>query len=319
MSNTNELPGQNISPDLAALQKKIDDLKQSKINPTLIKSLEDEYKEKAKAFYSQLTAKQYVQIARHPDRPHSLDYIRMIFDDFQELAGDRHTGNCEAIVGGIATLNNSMSVMVIGQEKGRDVKERIKRNFGMPQPEGYRKALRLMKLAEKFNMPIVTLIDTQGAYPGVQAEKNNQSEAIARNLYEMPRLTVPIISVVIGEGSSGGALAIGVADIIAMLEYSVYTTISPEGCASILWKDANKADAAAEAMSLTSFKLKEANLVDAIIPEPLEGAHSDAKYTACNIKKFLTESLHMLQQQSNEQRLEARYEKLMMRHLHAPA
>ena len=242
-------------------------------------------------------------------RPYTLDYIDRIFTDFQELHGDRAFADDAALVGGLARLDG-MPVMVLGQQKGRDTKENIRRNFGMPRPEGYRKALRLMKLAERFSLPLITFIDTPGAYPGIDAEERNQSEAIARNLFEMADLKIPIICTVIGEGGSGGALAIGVGDRVMMLEYSTYSVISPEGCASILWKSADKAAEAAEAMGITAAKLKDVGLIDQVIREPLGSAHRDVDETARNIKQALIDSLQKFETIGLEKLLEERYRRL---------
>jgi acetyl-CoA carboxylase carboxyl transferase subunit alpha len=280
-----------------------------------IEKLQKKEKKLIESIFNNLNDNQIVQMARHPERPYGLDIINLVFSDFNELHGDRNVGDCSAIIAGLAKLDG-LPVAVIAHEKGRTVEERIKRNFGMPQPEGYRKALRIMKLANKFKLPIITLIDTQGAYPGVNAEKNNQSEAIARNLFEMPNFSVPIISIVIGEGSSGGALAIGVADIVAMLQYSIYTTISPEGCASILFKDASRSVEASKAMCLTADKLREKNLIDAIIEEPLGGAHRSFTQTANNIKQFLLTKLPQLLALDEATLRQKRYDKLMMHHLY---
>ena len=260
--------------------------------------------------YEKLTDWQVVQMSRHPDRPYFKDLLSLIFTDFQELHGDRAFGDDLAVIGGIAKLNNQ-PVMVIGQEKGRDTKSKIKHNFGMMHPEGYRKALRLMKLAEKFNMPIVTFIDTPGAYPGIKAEERGQSEAIARNLFEMSALKVPVVCTVIGEGCSGGALGIGVGDRLLMLQYSYFATISPEGCATILHKTADKASEITQMMNITSDRLKELNIVDDIIKEPLGGAHRDFVGTANSIKKSLMNELNILGKMSVEDRNSERYDKLM--------
>ena len=262
------------------------------------------------SIYSSLTPWQIAQIARHPQRPYVYDYIERMFEDFQELHGDRAYADDHAIVGGVARLDGQ-PVMVIGHQKGRDTNENIFRNFGMPRPEGYRKALRMMETAERFKLPILTFIDTPGAYPGVGAEERGQSEAIARNLLVMASLKVPIICTVMGEGGSGGALAIGVGDRVLMLQYSTYSVISPEGCASILWKSADKASLAAEAMGITSDRLKELGLIDEVVPEPLGGAHRDLDAVAANLKQVLLEHLDQLQQQELEQLLEARYQRLM--------
>jgi acetyl-CoA carboxylase carboxyl transferase subunit alpha len=242
------------------------------------------------SIFANLTPWQVAQLARHPQRPYTLDYAVTVFDDFHELHGDRMYADDQAIVGGLARLDGR-SVMLIGHQKGRDTKERVRRNYGMPKPEGYRKALRLMKLAERFQLPIVTLIDTPGAYPGVGSEERNQSEAIARNLFEMAELTVPVVSCVIGEGGSGGALAIGVADRLLMLQYSIYSVISPEGCASILWKSADKKELAAQAMGITADRLRRQRLIDEIVREPLGGAHRDPQTTAENLKTSLCRHL----------------------------
>jgi len=260
--------------------------------------------------FSDLGAWQVSQIARHPMRPYTLDYIEKTFNDFDELAGDRAFADDKAIVGGLARLDDT-PVMVIGHQKGRDTKEKILRNFGMPKPEGYRKALRLMQMAERFGLPIITLIDTPGAYPGVGAEERGQSEAIARNLKEMAQLTVPIICTVIGEGGSGGALAIGVGDRVNMLQYSTYSVISPEGCASILWKSAEKAPLAAEAMGVSADKIKALDLINTIIDEPLGGAHRDHDSMAANLKATLKQQLSQLSALPKETLMEERYQRLM--------
>ena len=260
--------------------------------------------------YKNLDAWQVLQVARHPQRPYTLDYITNIFTDFEELHGDRAYADDPAIVGGMARLDD-MPVMVIGQQKGRDVKARQYRNFGMPRPEGYRKALRLFRLAEKFKLPIVTLIDTPGAYPGIGAEERGQSEAIAKNLFVMAGLKSPIVGVVIGEGGSGGALALGVVDQLLMLQHSIYSVISPEGCASILWKSASKAPEAAETLGITAERLKGLGLVDQIIPEPLGGAHRDQDAMMESLKKAIKTNLTTLQKTTTEKLLETRYERLM--------
>ncbi|MGD8559313.1 MAG: acetyl-CoA carboxylase carboxyltransferase subunit alpha, partial [Gammaproteobacteria bacterium] len=253
---------------------------------------------------------QISQLARHPQRPYTLDYIGRIFTDFEELHGDRTFADDPAIVGGMARLDGH-PVMLIGQQKGRDTNEKVRRNFGMPRPEGYRKAMRLMEMAERFKLPVFTFIDTPGAYPGIDAEERGQSEAIARNLLVMSQLKTPIICTVIGEGGSGGALAIGVGDRIAMLQYSTYSVISPEGCSSILWKSADNAADAADAMGITSARLKELNLIDHIVQEPLGGAHRDVDATAKSIKAFLLESLETFHNTPSDKLLEQRYERLM--------
>jgi acetyl-CoA carboxylase carboxyl transferase subunit alpha len=244
--------------------------------------------------YSKLSSAQISQVARHPQRPYTLDYIRMLFTDFHELHGDRSFADDQAIVGGLARFNGQ-TVMVIGHQKGRDTKEKVIRNFGMPRPEGYRKALRLMKLAEKFEIPIFTFVDTPGAFPGIDAEERGQSEAIGRNLFVMAELKVPIITSVIGEGGSGGALAIGVGDVTLMLQYSVYSVITPEGCAAILWRTAEKANEAAEAMGITAHRLKALGLIDRIISEPVGGAHRDHEAAAQLLKRGLSEALRQFQ------------------------
>src|SRR5512139_1954435 len=260
------------------------------------------------SIFANLTPWQVAQLARHPQRPYTLDYAAAICDEFTELHGDRMYADDQAIVGGFARLGGR-SVMLIGQQKGRDTKERVRRNYGMPKPEGYRKALRLMKLAERFRLPIITLIDTPGAYPGVGSEERNQSEAIARNLFEMATLKVPVIAAVIGEGGSGGALAIGVCDRLIMLQYSVYSVISPEGCASILWKSADKKELAAEAMGITADRLGKLGLVDEIVKEPLGGAHRDPQVMAEDLKAAILRHLREVEQLPEEQLLAKRYER----------
>ena len=260
--------------------------------------------------YDNLNAWQISQVSRHPQRPYTLDYIEKLFTDFEELHGDRAFADDPAIVGGLASFEG-MPVMVIGHQKGRDVKERQFRNFGMPKPEGYRKALRLYRLAEKFHVPIVTLIDTPGAYPGINAEERGQSEAIARNLYVMAELKVPMIGIVIGEGGSGGALALGVVDHLIMLQFATYSVISPEGCASILWKSADKASTAAETLGITATRLKELGLIDTILPEPLGGAHRNPNQLMETVRKSLKEHLTKLQKKSLKQLLDLRYERLL--------
>ena len=263
-----------------------------------------------KDVYAKLTPWQISQVSRHPQRPYTLDYIEALFTDFEELHGDRSFADDKAIVGGLARFNGQ-SVMVIGHQKGRDTKEKIVRNFGMPRPEGYRKAMRLMRLAEKFGIPIMTFIDTPGAYPGVNAEERGQSEAIGRNLYEMSELRVPIICTVIGEGGSGGALAIAVGDALLMLQYSTYSVISPEGCASILWKSAEKAPDAAETLGITSTRLKALGLVDKIINEPLGGAHRDYAATMQSVKKALLDALKTAQNKPTVTLMQDRFNRLM--------
>lgn len=302
---------------IAELEAKINELMNVNRSGELDLGLEDEISnlkkknhELTKKIFGDLGAWQVAQIARHPLRPYTKDYIERIFTEFDELAGDRTFANDLAIVGGIARLDDE-PVMIIGQQKGRDTAEKIKRNFGMPKPEGYRKALRLMEMAERFNMPIITFIDTPGAYPGIGAEERGQSEAIARNLKVMSGLKVPVIVTVIGEGGSGGALAIGVGDRVNMLQYSTYSVISPEGCASILWKSAEKAPLAAEAMGITAQKIKELGLVDNLVDEPLGGAHRDMALMAANLKQRLKEDLADLKALSTEELLDQRYERLM--------
>ncbi|MCL7721658.1 acetyl-CoA carboxylase carboxyl transferase subunit alpha [Actinobacillus pleuropneumoniae] len=275
-----------------------------------IKRLQKKSEELTKKTFANLDAWQVSRMARHPNRPYTLDYIEHIFTEFDELAGDRAFADDKAIVGGIARLDGR-PVMVIGHQKGRTTKEKVRRNFGMPAPEGYRKALRLMEMADRFNMPIITFIDTPGAYPGIGAEERGQAEAIARNLREMAQLKVPVICTVIGEGGSGGALAIGVGDKVNMLQYSTYSVISPEGCASILWKSAEKASAAAEVMGLTAQRLKELNLIDSIVAEPLGGAHRDVAQMAENLKQQILADLQDLAPLSTEDLLDRRYQRLM--------
>ncbi|MBE9559694.1 MAG: acetyl-CoA carboxylase carboxyl transferase subunit alpha [Proteobacteria bacterium] len=299
---------------IAELEAKIEELRyvgdDTEVNiGDEISKLEEKSRTLTKNIFNKLDAWQTSKLARHPMRPYTLDYIDRIFTDFQELHGDRAYSDDQALVGGLARLDG-MPVMVMGQQKGRDTKENIRRNFGMPRPEGYRKALRLMKLAERFRIPVITFIDTPGAYPGIGAEERNQSEAIARNLFEMADLQTPIICTVIGEGGSGGALAIGVGDRVMMLEYSTYSVISPEGCASILWKSAEKASIAAEAMGITAKKLKDAGLIDQIIREPLGSAHRDVDETARNIKQALIDSLENFEKMGMEKLLEERYKRL---------
>jgi acetyl-CoA carboxylase carboxyl transferase subunit alpha len=262
------------------------------------------------SIYSGLSPWDIVRVARHPLRPYSLDYIPLVFDDFDELHGDRHFGDDKAIVGGVARLDGR-PVMVIGQEKGRAVKDKVYRNFGMPKPEGYRKALRLMEMAERFNMPVVTLIDTPGAYPGIDSEERGISEAIAQNLAVMSRLRTPIVCVVIGEGSSGGALGIGVGDHLAMLQYSTYFVISPEGCANIIWKSSEFAPQAAEAMGVTSSTLEELGIVDTTIQEPLGGAHRDVEEMARRIRAHVSHQLDRLCATDADSLVESRYQRLM--------
>ncbi|AXQ47092.1 acetyl-CoA carboxylase carboxyl transferase subunit alpha [Pseudomonas vlassakiae] len=287
VGNDNSL---NISDEIARLQDKSNTLTES--------------------IFGNLTSWQIARLARHPRRPYTLDYLDHIFTEFEELHGDRHFSDDAAIVGGTARLDGK-PVMVIGHQKGREVREKVRRNFGMPRPEGYRKACRLMEMAERFKMPILTFIDTPGAYPGIDAEERNQSEAIAWNLRVMARLKTPIIATVIGEGGSGGALAIGVCDQLNMLQYSTYSVISPEGCASILWKTADKAADAAEAMGITAERLKSLNIVDKVIQEPLGGAHRDPVKMSESIRADLVQQLDMLGKLDNDALLARRYERLM--------
>lgn len=275
-----------------------------------IARLEKKGAQLTKDIYAKLTPWQISQVARHPQRPYTLDYLGRIFSDFEELHGDRAFADDHAIVGGLARFNGQ-PVVVIGHQKGRDTKEKIYRNFGMPRPEGYRKALRLMKLAEKFGLPVMTFVDTPGAYPGIDAEERGQSEAIGRNLYVMAELKVPVIVTIIGEGGSGGALAIAVGDVVQMLQYSTYSVISPEGCASILWKSAEKAPEAAETMGITASRLKSLGLVDKIVHEPVGGAHRDHAVMAQNLQKALQEALRQVSGMSTPELLAARYERLM--------
>lgn len=301
---------------IAELEAKIESLKavaeqDDKINlDDEIKRLEKKAQELTKKTFANLDAWQTSKMARHPNRPYTLDYIEHIFTEFDELAGDRAFADDKAIVGGIARLDGR-PVMVIGHQKGRSTKEKVMRNFGMPAPEGYRKALRLMEMAERFNLPIITFIDTPGAYPGIGAEERGQAEAIARNLREMSQLKVPVICTVIGEGGSGGALAIGVGDKVNMLQYSTYSVISPEGCASILWKSAEKASTAAEVMGLTAQRLKELKLIDEIVAEPLGGAHRNYVEMAENLKQRILTDLHELDNLDKEALLHRRYQRLM--------
>ncbi|MFN3883528.1 MAG: acetyl-CoA carboxylase carboxyltransferase subunit alpha [Rhodocyclaceae bacterium] len=263
-----------------------------------------------KEIYAKLTPWQIAQVARHPQRPYTLDYIGMIFTDFVELHGDRAFADDPAIVGGLARFNGQ-SCVVIGHQKGRDTKEKIHRNFGMPRPEGYRKALRLMRLAEKFGMPVITFVDTPGAYPGIGAEERGQSEAIGRNLYVMAELKVPLVCTIIGEGGSGGALAIAAGDVVMMLQYATYSVISPEGCASILWKSAERAPDAAETLGITAARLKTLGLIDRVINEPVGGAHRDPRAAAAALKKALQDALRGLQGLSADELVERRYQRLM--------
>ncbi len=300
---------------IAELEEKIEQLRFVQDDSAVdiseeISRLEAKSQSLTKDIYAKLTPWQIAQVARHPQRPYTLDYIEHIFTDFEELHGDRAFADDRAIVGGLARFNGQ-SVMVIGHQKGRDTKEKILRNFGMPRPEGYRKALRLFNLAEKFGLPVFTFVDTPGAYPGIGAEERGQSEAIGRNLYVMAELKVPIVTTVIGEGGSGGALAIAVGDVVMMLQYSTYSVISPEGCASILWKSAEKASEAAETMGITAARLKTLGLVDRIVAEPTGGAHRDHRAMALSLKKALQDSLKQLSGLSPAELIERRFERLM--------
>jgi acetyl-CoA carboxylase carboxyl transferase subunit alpha len=299
---------------IAELEAKIEELRfvgdDAKVNISEeIQRLKAKSKVLTESIFGSLTDWQIVQLARHPQRPYTLDYVNQIFTDFEELHGDRAFADDKAIVGGIARLEGR-PIVVIGHQKGRDTREKVVRNFGMPRPEGYRKALRLMQLAERFKLPVLTFIDTPGAYPGIDAEERGQSEAIARNLYVMAELKTPIIATVIGEGGSGGALAIGVGDRIFMLEYSIYSVISPEGCASILWKSADKAPDAAEILGITSKRLKELELIDRIISEPLGGAHRNVEIIAEKLKRVLSEQLDYLSELPVDKLLEQRQQRL---------
>jgi acetyl-CoA carboxylase carboxyl transferase subunit alpha len=300
---------------IAELQEKIDELKNVGSDNAInldeeIQRLQAKMRQKIQGIFKDLTPWQIAQLSRHPLRPYTLDYVEKIFDEFHELHGDRAFADDHAIVGGLARFRGRPLVF-IGQQKGRDTKAKVFRNFGMPRPEGYRKALRLMNLASRFRLPLVTFIDTPGAYPGVGAEERGQSEAIARNLEVLSRLPVPIICTIIGEGGSGGALAIGVGDRVNMLQYSTYSVISPEGCASILWKDAGNAEEAASALGITSSRLKNLGLVDEVIPEPLGGAHKEPDEVASRIAECLERQLTELEAKTADQLLEERYRRLM--------
>ena len=305
----------DFEQSIAELESKIEELRFVQDDSAVdiaeeIERLEKKSAQLTKDVYAKLSPWQISQVARHPQRPYTLDYLSLIFSDFEELHGDRAFADDHAIVGGLARFNGQ-PVMVIGHQKGRDTKEKIYRNFGMPRPEGYRKALRLMKLAEKFGLPVLTFVDTPGAYPGIDAEERGQSEAIGRNLYVMAELKVPVIVTIIGEGGSGGALAIAVGDVLHMLQYSTYSVISPEGCASILWKSADKAPEAAETMGITAPRLKTLGLVDRIVSEPLGGAHRDHVVMAQSLKKALQDALTNLSALSTTELLAKRYERLM--------
>lgn len=299
---------------IADLEAKIQELRSASAGPAVnveaeVHALQDKLRVRTAQIFRNLTSWQILQLARHPSRPYTADYIRIFCDEFQELAGDRAFADDKAIMGGLARIGGR-SVMLIGHQKGRDTKEKIKRNFGMPKPEGYRKALRLMKMAERFGLPVLTLIDTAGAWPGIDAESRGQSEAIARNLMEMAELKVPVICTVIGEGGSGGALALGVGDRTVMLEYSVYSTITPEGCASILWKDAGKAKDAAEQLGMTAPRLKSLGLIDKVVREPTGGAHRNPNQMGKRLKAVLLNELDELQKLSVDELLAKRYTRL---------
>ena len=300
---------------IAELETKIEELRYAQDDSAIdisdeIQRLTKRSQTLTKDIYGKLSPWQVAQVARHPQRPFTLDYVQALFTHFEELHGDRTFADDPSIVGGLARFNGEAR-MVIGHQKGRDTKEKIARNFGMPKPEGYRKALRLMKLAEKFSLPVFTFVDTPGAYPGIDAEERGQSEAIGRNLFEMARLRVPVIVTIIGEGGSGGALAIAVGDLILMMQYATYSVISPEGCASILWRSAEMAPDAAEALGITASRLKTLGLVDKIVPEPLGGAHRDPQAASQALKKALAEALKELGQLRPKELVEARLERLM--------
>ncbi|MFM7531338.1 MAG: acetyl-CoA carboxylase carboxyltransferase subunit alpha [Rubrivivax sp.] len=300
---------------IAELETKIDELRYVQNESAVdisdeIERLGQKSLQLTKEIYASLSPWQVTQIARHPQRPYTLDYVEEIFTDFQELHGDRAFADDTSIVGGLARFSGQ-PCMVIGHQKGRDTKERAARNFGMPRPEGYRKALRLMRLAEKFRLPVFTFVDTPGAYPGIGAEERGQSEAIGRNIYEMAQLEVPIVTTIIGEGGSGGALAISVADQVLMLQYAVYSVISPEGCASILWKTADRASDAAEALGITAHRLKALSLVDRIVSEPVGGAHRDVKAMASQLRRALNDAWRQVSDLSTKELLARRYERLM--------
>lgn len=304
----------NFEDPIKELAQKLSALRTASVDSpalnTEIQSLEEENRALTKKIYSKLDTWQIVQVARHPNRPHTSDYIKRIFDDFDELHGDRQFGDDASIIGGIGLLEN-MPVMIIGHEKGRDTDEKLKRNFGMTNPEGYRKAKRLMLLAEQFSLPVITFVDTAGAYPGIEGEERCQSEAIARNLATMSELKTPILVVVSGEGGSGGALAISVGDHLSMLEYAIYSVASPEACASIIWREAEKAPEAAKAMKVSSKDLKKINIIDEIISEPLGGAHRDYDLMAENIKSSLIKNLSILNKLSLDDLLDRRYKRIL--------
>ena len=299
---------------IAELESKIDELRYVQNESAVdisdeIERLDQKSQQLTKDIYGKLTPWQMTQIARHPQRPYTLDYVNEVFTEFHELHGDRHYGDDTSIVGGLARFNGQ-ACMVLGHQKGRDTKERTQRNFGMSRPEGYRKALRLMKLAEKFRLPVFTFVDTPGAYPGIGAEERGQSEAIGRNIFEMAQLEVPIIATVIGEGGSGGALAISVADQVLMLQYAIYSVISPEGCASILWKTSERASDAAEALGITAHRLKALGVIDKIVSEPVGGAQRDAKWMAAQLKRALNDAMRQLVDLKPKELLQRRYERL---------
>ncbi len=300
---------------IAELEAKIEELRKVEFDNDInisdtLKQLEEKRERLTESIFTDLSDWQISQLSRHPERPYTLDYIELMFTDFHELHGDRAYADDPAIVCGLAKLEGQ-SIMVIGHQKGRDTKEKIRRNFGMPRPEGYRKALRMMKMAERFGLPIICLIDTPGAYPGIGAEERGQSEAIARNLFEMSKLRTPIICTVIGEGGSGGALAIGVGDRMIMLEYSTYAVISPEGCASILWKSAEKSQLAAEAMGITSDRVREQGFLDEVVREPLGGGHRDYQKIALSLRETLIRYLDELKQEDLDDVLSKRYQRIM--------
>ena len=299
---------------IAELESKIEELRYVQVESAVdiseeIEQLSKKSQQLTKDIYSDLTPWQITKIARHPERPYTLDYISEIFTDFVEMHGDRHFSDDLSIVGGLARFNGN-ACMVLGQQKGRDTKERTARNFGMTRPEGYRKALRLMKTAEKFKLPVFTFVDPPGAFPGIDAEERSQSEAIGRNIFEMAQLQVPIITTIIGEGGSGGALAISVSDQLLMLQYSIYSVISPEGCASILWKTSDRASDAAEALGITAHRLKALGLVDKIVNEPVGGAHRDTKLMASHLKRGLNDAWRQLSDLKLKELLDRRYERL---------
>lgn len=304
----------DFESSIAELEGKIEELRYVQSESAVdisdeIEQLTKKSQQLTKDIYSDLTPWQITKIARHPERPYTLDYVRKIFTDFQELHGDRHFADDLSIVGGLARFNGT-PCMVLGHQKGRDTKERAARNFGMTRPEGYRKALRLMKTAEKFHLPVFTFVDTPGAYPGIDAEERGQSEAIGRNIFEMAQLEVPIITTIIGEGGSGGALAISVADQVLMLQFSIYSVISPEGCASILWKTSDKASDAAESLGITAHRLKALGLIDKIVNEPVGGAHRDVKQIATQLKRGLNDALRQVSDLKIKELLDKRYDRL---------